>query len=101
MRAPPARTMPRKKPKPPPKDSLPEADEETSSAMTVAAILLLAREFPHRQFNSNELSIISGLGRTAMSQIKNSADTPFSLGKCTMARLDAWLEKHPGFKQRP
>jgi len=26
-----------------------------------------------------------------MSQIKNASDTPFSLGKCTLQRLDKWL----------
>lgn len=70
-----------------------------SSATTIAALLFLAAKFPHRQFNSAELSVLSGIGRTAMSQIKNAADTPFSLGKCTLQRLDTWLAKHPGFKQ--
>ena len=78
-----------------------QAEEDSlSSATTVAALLFLAEKFPHRQFNSAELSIISGIGRTAMSQIKNAPDTPFSLGKCTMQRLDAWLSSHPGWKQR-
>ena len=40
------------------------------------------------------------IGRTAMSQIKNAPDTPFSLGKCTMQRLDSWLASHQGWKQR-
>ena len=53
-------------------------------------------QFPHRQFNSAELCVLSGIGRTAMSQIKNAKDTPFSLGKCTLQRLDKWLAKHPG-----
>ena len=70
-----------------------------SSTTTIAALLFLAAKFPHRQFNSAELCIVSGVGRTAMSQIKNSQDTPFSLGKCTLQRLDTWLAKHPGFKQ--
>lgn len=70
-----------------------------SSATTIAALLFLAAKFPHRQFNSAELCVLSGIGRTAMSQIKNAADTPFSLGKCTLQRLDTWLAKHPGFKQ--
>jgi hypothetical protein len=69
------------------------------STTTIAALLFLAAKFPHRQFNSAELSVLSGVGRTAMSQIKNAKDTPFSLGKCTLQRLDAWLAKHPGFKQ--
>ncbi|MGA7883896.1 MAG: hypothetical protein WCD63_23815 [Terrimicrobiaceae bacterium] len=79
-----------------------ERAEEDSlcSATTVAALLFLAEKFPHRQFNSAELSIISGIGRTAMSQIKNAPDTPFSLGKCTMQRLDTWLSSHQGWKQR-
>ena len=47
-----------------------------SSATVIASLLLLAERFPHRQFNSAELSILSGIGRTAMSQIKNAADTP-------------------------
>ncbi len=71
-----------------------------SSATAIAALLFLAAKFPHRQFNSAELSILSGIGRTAMSQIKNSQDTPFSLGKCTLRRLDGWLAKHTGFKQQ-
>ena len=70
-----------------------------SSTTAIAALLFLAAKFPHRQFNSAELCVVSGIGRTAMSQIKNAADTPFSLGKCTLQRLDAWLAKHPGFKQ--
>ena len=70
-----------------------------SSATTIAALLFLAAKFPHRQFNSAELSVLSGVGRTAMSQIKNESETPFALGKCTLHRLDAWLAKHPGYKQ--
>jgi hypothetical protein len=75
-------------------------NDSFSSATTIAALLFLAAKFPYRQFNSAELCILSGIGRTAMSQIKNSADTPFSLGKCTLQRLDAWLAKRPGFKQQ-
>ena len=69
------------------------------STTTIAALLFLAAKFPHRQFNSAELCVLSGVGLTAMSQIKNAKDTPFSLGKCTLQRLDAWLANHPGFKQ--
>ena len=78
-----------------------EAAEHDSfcSITTIAALLFLAAKFPHRQFNGAELCVLSGIGRTAMSQIKNAKDTPFSLGKCTLQRLDAWLAKHPGFKQ--
>ena len=77
-----------------------QAEEDSlSSATTIAALLFLAEKFPQRQFNSVELSIISGIGRTAISQIKNAPDTPFSLGKCTMQRLDSWLASHPGWKQ--
>ena len=74
-------------------------DEPLNDTTTIAALLFLAEKFPHRQFNTTELSIISGIGRTAMSQIKNANDTPFSLGKCTMRRLDEWLQSHPGCKQ--
>jgi len=70
-----------------------------SATTTIAALLFLAAKFPHRQFNSVELSVLSGIGRTAMSQIKNASDTPFALGKCTLQRLDIWLANHPGFKQ--
>lgn len=78
----------------------PAAEQDAfCSATTIAALLFLGAEFPHRQFNSAELSVLSGVGRTAMSQIKNAKDTPFSLGKCTLKRLDIWLAKHPGFKQ--
>lgn len=76
------------------------ATESFSSATAIAALLFLAAKFPHRQFNSAELALLSGIGRTAMSQIKNAQDTPFSLGKCTLQRLDGWLAKHPGFKQQ-
>jgi hypothetical protein len=75
-------------------------DDSLSATATNAALLWLAAKFPHRQFNSAELCILSGIGRTAMSQIKNASDTPFSLGKCTLQRLDAWLASHPGFKQQ-
>ncbi len=73
--------------------------EAFCSTTSIAALLFLAANFPHRQFNSAELSVLSGVGKTAMSQIKNAKDTPFSLGKCTLQRLDAWLANHPGFKQ--
>jgi hypothetical protein len=78
----------------------PEENDSFPSTTTVAALLLLAAKFPHRQFNSAELCILSGIGRTAMSQIKNAPDTPFSLGKCTLQRLDTWLAKRPGLKQQ-
>ncbi|MGB8473344.1 MAG: hypothetical protein WCE61_04580 [Candidatus Acidiferrum sp.] len=73
------------------------ATDSFSSATTIAALLFLAAKFPHRQFNGAELSVLSGIGRTAISQIKNEHDTPFSLGKCTLQRLDGWLANHPGF----
>lgn len=90
---------PMPKPAPAPNCAAVEEDECLSSATTFAALLFLAEKFPHRQFNASELSLLSGVGRTAMSQIKNAADTPFSLGKCTLRRLDAWLRRHPGCKQ--
>ena len=76
-----------------------EEEDALSSATSFAALLFLAEKFPHRQFNASELAMLSGIGRTAMSQIRNGADTPFALGKCTMRRLDAWLRRHPGYKQ--
>lgn len=76
-----------------------DEDEGLSSATAIAAMIFLAKEFPHRQFNASELCLLSGLGRTAMSQIKNAPDSPFSLGKCTLRRLDCWLRRHPGCKQ--
>ncbi len=76
-----------------------EEEDTVSSATSFAALLFLAEKFPHRQFNASELALLSGIGRTAMSQIRSAADTPFSLGKCTMRRLDAWLSRHPGHKQ--
>ncbi len=49
-----------------------QAEQDCSfSATTIAALLFLAAKFPHRQFNSSELCVLSGIGRTAMSQIKN------------------------------
>ena len=39
----------------------------------LAALLFLAAKFPDRQFNSSKLCVLSGIGRTAMSQIKNAA----------------------------
>ena len=73
--------------------------DSLNSPTTIVALLFLAEKVPHRQFNSAELSVVSGIGRTAMSQIKNASDTPFSLGKCTLQRLDTWLATHPGHKQ--
>jgi hypothetical protein len=77
-----------------------ENDWFPANTTNIAALLFLAAKFPHRQFNSAELCVLSGIGRTAMSQIKNASDTPFSLGKCTLRRLDEWLAKRPGFKQQ-
>jgi hypothetical protein len=79
-----------------------EAAEHDSfcSTTTIAALLLLAAKFPHRQFNSAELSVLSGVGRNTMSQIKNAKDTLFSLGTCTGQRLDTWLAKHPRLQAR-
>jgi hypothetical protein len=82
-----------------PKEPDLSSDDVLSTATAVAALLFLAEKFPHRQFNGAELAVVSGIGVTAISQIKNTEDTPFSLGKCTLRRLDAWLERHPGFKQ--
>lgn len=75
-------------------------DEDTLGAATeLVALLFLAEKFPHRQFNCAQLAVLSGLSRTTLSQIKNAPDTPFSAGKCTPRRLDAWLRRHPGYKQ--
>ena len=87
-------------PKAAPTPDLEIADADTiCSTTTIAALLMLGAQFPHRQFNSAELCVLSGIGRTAMSQIKTARDTPFSLGKCTLQRLDRWLARHPGQKQ--
>ena len=75
-------------------------NDSVSDTTTIAALIFLAEKFPHRQFNSAELCVLSGIGRTAMSQIKNASDSPFSLGKCTLQRLDGWLANHPGCKQQ-
>jgi hypothetical protein len=43
-----------------------QAEQECSfSATTIAALLFLAAKFPHRQFNSSELCVLSGIGRSA------------------------------------
>jgi hypothetical protein len=46
-----------------------EAVENDSfcSTTTIAASPFLAAKFPHRQFNSAELHVLSGVGRTAFS----------------------------------
>ena len=86
--------------KPAPSPDIEIADSEAiCSTTTIAALLLLGAQFPHWQFNSAELCVLSGIGRTALSQIKNAVDTPFSLGQCTLQRLDKWLAEHPGQKQ--
>jgi hypothetical protein len=77
----------------------PTDESGLDSVTACAALLLLAEKFPHRQFTTLELTVLSGLGRTALSQIKNAPDTPFSLGKCSLRRLDEWLADHPSFKQ--
>jgi hypothetical protein len=62
------------------------------------ALACLVEQFPNRQLNGAELSIATGIGRTAMTKISQSTDSPFTLGKSTGARLNAWLQKHTGFK---
>jgi hypothetical protein len=80
-----------------PKDD-PADETDAHTVMSMAALMMLAEKFPHRQFNTTELSILSGLGRTALSQVKNASDTPFSCGKCSLPRLERWLASHPGLK---
>lgn len=53
---------------------------------------------PHHQFSLRELAIVSGLGHTTLKAIKKSENTPFSSGKCTVARLDAWLDANSYFR---
>jgi hypothetical protein len=91
--------MSKPKTKPSIPNRTPKEESGPDSVTTFAALLYFAEKFPHRQFNSLELSVLSGLGRTALSQIKNAPDTPFSMGKCSLKRLDAWLANHPAFKQ--
>ena len=88
--------------KAPTSSAIPPSEEDTAldSVTACAALLFLADKFPRRQFNTTELSTLSSLGRTVLSQIKNVPDTPFSLGKCSFRRLDTWLASHPGFKSR-
>ena len=95
------RTLCRMKKSTPTPRPLSVADKSGPDSVTMfAALLFYAEKFPHRQFTSVELSLLSGLGRTALSQIKNASDTPFSLGKCSLRRLDEWLAAHPGHKQK-
>ena len=82
----------------PSKMPIPADESDSNPISTFAALMFLAEKFPHRQFSIAELSMLSGLGRRALSQIKNAKDSPFSLGKCSLRRLDQWLASHPGFK---
>lgn len=53
---------------------------------------------PHHQFSVVELAIVSGIGQTTLKAIKKSENSPFSSGKCTVARLDAWLDANSYFR---
>lgn len=72
---------------------------ETGSSAWLQGLFLLAIHHPTRQFDIVELSFLVGIGRPALSKIKNHPQTPFSLGKCSLTRLEAWLAKNSGFKQ--
>jgi hypothetical protein len=72
----------------------PAAESGFTYATEAVALFMIAEGFPHRQFTITELAILSGLGGTAVAQIKNAPDSPFSMGKCSMRRLDAWLARH-------
>jgi transcriptional regulator with XRE-family HTH domain len=76
----------------------PAVESGSMSAEELLALYIIAERFPHRQFTPSQLAELSGMGRTMISQIKNESDSPFSGGKCSLRRLDAWLDKHPGFK---
>lgn len=54
---------------------------------------------PYHQFSLKELAIVSGLGRTVISKIRQEPDAPFSGSKCSLSRLNEWLNGHLGFKQ--
>ncbi len=75
-------------------------DDEINDPFSILLLFLLAYIVPQYRFTGTQLSILMGIGRTAISQIKNEPDTPFSLSKCTVKQLDAWLETHPSYKQR-
>lgn len=64
----------------------------------ILAMACLVEQFPNRQLTAGELCVATGIGRTAMSKISQSTDSPFALQKCTAGRLNDWLHKHPGFK---
>jgi len=76
----------------------PAVESGSMTAEDLLALYIIAERFPHRQFTPSQLAELSGLGRTMVSQIKNETDSPFSGGKCSLRRLDVWLDKHPGFK---
>ncbi len=78
----------------------PDDDDEIKDPSKIFALFLLAMLMPQHQFTGTELSVVMGIGRTSISQIKKELDSPFSLSKCTVKRLDAWLDKHPEYKQR-
>lgn len=75
-----------------------DKEDGIESETLTLAMACLVRQFPERQLNAAELCRGIGIGRTAMSKIAQTTDTPFALQKCTAGRLNEWLQKHPGFK---
>ena len=67
-----------------------EDEEALTSATTFAALLFLAEKFPHRQFNAKELALLSGIGRTAITQIRNAPDT-----RAPAKRTATWVQVPP------
>ncbi|MDB6175564.1 MAG: hypothetical protein JWL59_4875 [Chthoniobacteraceae bacterium] len=74
-------------------------EDDIKDPLLIFALFQLASKFPDRRFTGAQLSILMGIGRTAISQIKNEPDSPFSLSKCTMKKLGRWLDQHSGYKQ--
>jgi hypothetical protein len=67
----------------------PPIENDSFSSTTIAALVFLAARFPHRQFNSAELCILSGIGRTALSQgLSNSEQLYWS-----KRRGESWGEE--------
>ena len=78
-----------------------QAEQDCSfSATTIAALLFLAAKFPHRQFNSNELCVLSALDARPCRRSRTPPTRRFRLENARY-RADGWLAKHPGFKHEP
>lgn len=64
----------------------------------IAALLEIARENPYWQFETEDICAMMNLTDYTASMLKRSDESPFSNDRSRPERVQAFFDKHPGWK---